>query len=108
MEHLEQYSEQAIHWQKSVSEISKFIIDRLDKEDFCEYLSGENIDEARAKHWHERLEELYDKATSRVGYRIDRDKLMKDAKENILKLRDSGELPSSKVLDRFCSHIEEH
>jgi len=108
MENLHQYNEQAVNWQKSVSEICKFIVDRLDKEDFCEYLSGENIDEIRAKHWDERLEELYDKATSRVGYRIDRDKLMKDAKENILKLRDSGELPPSKVLDRFCSHVEEH
>ena len=109
MENLHQYSEQAVNWQKSVSEISKFIIDHLEKEDFFDYFCGETIDNKdKEERWNERLEELYGKATSRLGYKIDRNKLLADAKKHILDLKDKGELLPSKILDRFCEHIEEN
>ena len=39
MEQFEAYNEQAIKWRKSVSEISKFITDHLDRPDFYNFIT---------------------------------------------------------------------
>jgi len=101
-----EYNKNEINWRKSVGEISKFIIDHLEKSDFYDFLSGEEIDREKMNRWQERLDELVDKITKRMGYKIDNDKLFMDAYEQVLKQKNNGELASSKSLEYFCNNID--
>ena len=76
---VEQYNKNEVNWRKSVSEISKFIIDHLEKTDFYDFLSDEEIDKEKMTRWQARLDDLLDKITKRIGYRIDEDKLFLEA-----------------------------
>ena len=107
MEYLNGYNENEVNWHKSVSEISKFLIDHLDKLDFYNFINGEEVDQEKEARWHERIEELCDKATKRLGYQIDRPELMKQAYYQIVNDNNKGLLAQSKVLEHFCSNVEE-
>ena len=104
---VEQYNKNEVNWRKSVSEISKFIIDHLEKTGFYDFLSNEEIDKDKMTRWQTRLDDLLDKITKRIGYRIDEDKLFLEAYEQINRQYQAGELNPSKGLDYFCSHLEE-
>lgn len=101
------YNKNEINWQKSVSEISKFIIDHLDnRNDFFEFLTGESEDNDKNIRWQVRHEELLDKITKRMGYRIDDEKLFLEACEQVKKQYQNGELAPSKGLDYFCDNLD--
>lgn len=100
------YNKNEVEWRKSVGEISKFIVDHLEKNDFYDFLDGVAIDREKMERWQTRLDELTDKVTKRMGYKIDEDKLFVQAYEQILKQRDSGELANSKSLAYFCNNLE--
>ncbi len=101
----EQYNKQEINWRKSVSEISKFIIDRLDKNEFYDFLEGKEINKDKMIRWQVRLDELLDKITKRMGYHIDQNKLFTEAYYQIMEQNNSGELNYSKSLAYFCDNI---
>jgi hypothetical protein len=103
----EQYNKHEVNWRKSVGEISKFIIDHLDKTDFYDFLDGEEIDKEKNNRWQLRLDDLTDKITKRMGHKIDDEKLLAEACEQIVRQKNSGELAPTKGLDYFCSHIDE-
>ena len=102
----EQYSKHEVNWRKSVGEISKFIVDHLERPDFFYFLDGEEVDKEKSNRWQFRLDDLMDKVTKRMGYKIDENKLFVEAYEQILKQKDNGELASSKSLEYFCNHID--
>ena len=102
-----EYNKNEVNWRKSVGEISKFIIDHLDKSDFYDFLSGEEIDREKMNRWQERLDELNDKITKRMGYKINANKLFIQAYEQIESQKNSGELAPSKNLEYFCNNIDE-
>jgi len=106
MEKFEQYNEHQIKWQKSIREIAKFIIDRLDKLDFYGFISGEELDKEKAKHWQLDLDDLLDKVTKRMGHAIDREELLKEAFSYIINQRNTFELTPTKSLDYFCENIQ--
>src|SRR5680860_864689 len=91
----EQYSQHEVNWRKSVSEISKFITDHLEKPDFYDFLDGEKIDKDKMVRWQNRLEDLADKVTKRMGHRIDEDKLFMEAYAQIVSQKNSGQLNPS-------------
>jgi len=102
------YDENKKNWQKSVAEISKFLLDHsqdglwIEKSDFADKEEEERIERFKV-----RLEELLEKATKRIGYKVDQDKLINDAYSQILALKKSGELPETNILNNFCAAIEE-
>lgn len=98
------YSEHDRNWQKSVNEYAKFILDHLDKPNFIEFIVGDN-QESGLERWNLRLEELFDKATSRIGHHIEESELRIKALEIIVKQKNNGELPDSKFLNRFISEV---
>jgi len=102
----EQYNKHEVNWRKSVSEISKFIVDHLEKSDFYDFLDGEEIDKEKLERWQTRLDDLIDKVTKRMGYKIDENKLFMEAYDQILNQKTSGELPPSKSLEYFCNNID--
>lgn len=96
------------NWQKSVSELSKFFLDHLHDSFFSE--KSNFVDKAekdKVERLKERLVELLEKATKRLGYGVDEAKLTKEAYQHILDLKKSGELPPSDLLENFCAEIEE-
>jgi hypothetical protein len=102
------YNKNEVNWQKSVSEISKFIIDHLDnRNDFFEFLSGEMEDSEKAGRLQIRRDDLLDKITKRMGYRIDEEKLFFEACDQVRNQYQGGELNPSKGLDYFCNNLEE-
>lgn len=102
------YNKNEVNWQKSVSEISKFIIDHLDnRNDFFEFLSGEMEDGEKNNRWQLRQDELLDKITKRMGYKIDEEKLFFEACEQVRRQYQNGELNPSKGLDYFCENLED-
>lgn len=107
MEIFHNYNKQEINWQKSVNEISKFIIDHLDSINFYDFINDEMMDKEKKERWSVRLEELKDKATKRLGYKIDQNKLLKEAFFNILNQKNKGELVISNSLEYFCSNIDD-
>lgn len=101
------YNKNEVSWQKSISEISKFIVDHLDnRSDFFDFLNGEIQDKEKSIRWESRLEYLLDKITKRMGYHIDQNKLFLEAYEQIKKQYYDGELPISKGLTYFCDNID--
>ena len=102
-----EYSKNEVNWRKSVGEISKFVVDHLDRSEFYDFLNGDEIDQEKMNRWQERLDELTDKITKRMGYRIDTDKLFIEAFEQIVDHKNSGELAPSKNLEYFCNNIDE-
>ena len=101
-----EYNKNEVNWRKSVGEISKFIIDHLERPDFYDFLDGEEIDKEKTERWQTRLDDLIDKITKRMGYKIDGDKLFVDAYEQILTQKNNGELAPSKNLEYFCNNID--
>lgn len=102
------YDKNEVNWQKSISEIAKFITDHLDnKGEFFEFLNSELDDKEKCNRWQSRLDDLLDKITKRTGYRIDQDKLFSEAYEMVEQQCRNGELNPSKGLDYFCSNLEE-
>ena len=101
------YDEHEKNLEKSVSELSKFMLDNLSRPGFSEFLKGEEIEKDQLGRWEERLEELIEKTTKRVGHRIDQDELLKAAYKEILNRKWLGELPESNHLDNFCNNLEE-
>lgn len=100
------YSKNDVNWHKSVGEISNFILNHLDKREFCDFLEGQEIDYDKVDRWRLRLDELLDKITKRMGYRIDKNKLFSKAYYEILEKKNNGELNPSKNLDYFCNNID--
>jgi|GEM_PF-1162229 len=98
------YSEHEKNWQKSVNEYAKFILDHLDKPDFIEFIVNDN-QELGQERWKVRLEELFNKATGRIGHHIEESELRAKALESIVKQKNNGELPDSKFLNRFMSEV---
>ncbi len=102
------YDENRKNYEKSVSEFSKFFLDHssdglwIGKSEF-----GSEGEEDRVKRLQVRLEELVEKATKRLGYKVDEAKLINDAYRHILNMKSSGELPDNNILDNFCAEIEE-
>ncbi|MEI6835903.1 MAG: hypothetical protein WCK59_03640 [Candidatus Falkowbacteria bacterium] len=105
MEQFEAYNEQAVKWRKSVSEISKFIIDHLDRPDFYNFITGTSANEEKEEHYQLRLEELITKATKRMGHAISQEKLLSESYDYIINQRDNGVLPPSSSLNHFCENI---
>lgn len=100
------YSKNEVNWKKSVGEISKFVLDHLDKGEFYEFLEGEEINKDKMSRWQLRLDELLDKITKRMGYRIDKNKLFTEAYCQIIEQKNSGELNPSKGLSYFCANVD--
>lgn len=102
------YNPKQKDWQKSVGELSKFFLDNfkdvwlMEKEEFAD-----KEEKVRAERVKTRLAELLEKATKRLGYKIDEAKLITEAYQHILDLKKSGELAPSNLLDNFCAEIEE-
>lgn len=102
------YDRNAVNWRKSVEELSKFIYDRVGDEDFFDFLrEGVNnelsdSDKEKMERWQTRLDDLHQKITKRMGYRVDKSKLLTEAVTQILDRRDSGEFVPNNRLDRFC------
>jgi len=97
------YNEHARNWQKSAEEIAKFIIDHLsDRQEFLEFIRGEEITPEKAERWQERLSELSDKAIKRMGHQINKEELLLAARQIILDRRLAGELPPLAEFDNFC------
>ncbi len=106
----ENFNPDKVNYEKSVSELSKFFSDNLEKYFLAqktEFASDEKDERAKVERFQERLKELLDKATRRLGHEIDEPKLINDAGEHILALKNSGELPPSSYLEKFCSEVEE-
>ncbi|MFA4942158.1 MAG: hypothetical protein WC564_00795 [Patescibacteria group bacterium] len=102
------YDENKINWQKSVSEVSRFLLDHSENGFFVEQNEFESKGEQeKVKRLKNRLAELLEKATKRLGYQVDDQKLINDAYRQIIKMNDSGELPPSGLLKNFCAEIEE-
>jgi hypothetical protein len=95
------YSEDRKHWSKSVSEMGKFIIDNLEHPDFLAFLRGEDIESPRLRRWRERYADLLDKAQTRLGYHLDAEKLMSDAKQAVINQADSGEIMPTKRIEEL-------
>jgi hypothetical protein len=111
------FNQQDRNWEKGTRELSKFFLDKLDHKYFLswlrrEELEGESDDEDKVirdtyKRWNIRLEELLAKAQERIGYKIDKEKMIASAYQQILNSRESGELGDSKEINRLCQEIEE-
>ena len=102
------YDENKKAYDKSVAEISGFLMRHLEHSMFDkqeEY--ADNNEKERVESLKERLTELLGKATKRIGYKIDQEKLINDAYRHILDLKNSGELPENNLLENFCAEIEE-
>ena len=101
------YNKNEINWHKSISELSKFIIDHLDnRSDFFDFLNGEIKDKEKSARWELKQDDLLDKITKRMGYKIDEDKLFSEAYEQIKNQYQNGELSPSKGLNYFCNNID--
>ncbi len=97
------YNESARNWQKSAEEIAKFILDHLsDRQEFLEFIRGEEVTPEKAERWQERLNELSSKAVKRIGHQIDKEELLLSARQIILDRRLAGELPPSSEYENFC------
>jgi hypothetical protein len=95
-------------WQKSVNEFSKFFLDNSKDVWLVDQKEFENKEEKiRAERVKTRLAELLEKATKRLGYKIDENKLIAEAYQHILDLKESGELAPSNLLENFCAEIKE-
>jgi len=102
------YNPKQKDWQKSVGELSKFFLDNSKDIRLVDQREFENKEEKiRAERLKIRLAELLEKATKRLGYKIDEAKLITEAYQHILDLKNSGELAPSNLLDNFCAEIEE-
>lgn len=101
-----QYSEHEKNRDKSINELSKFILDNLDRPDFKEFVLGGEVGKDKLVRWQGRWEELIDKITKRLGHKVDQNELKIEVYKNILDLKESGELNPSKYLDSFCEEIE--
>jgi hypothetical protein len=102
------YNPKQKDWQKSVGELSKFFLDNSKDIRLIDQGEFENKEEKiRAERLKIRLAELLEKATKRLGYKIDEIKLITEAYQHILDLKNSGELAPSNLLDNFCAEIEE-
>lgn len=107
------YDRNANNWRKSVDEITKYIYDRLDDDEFFDFLVGadnndqEDLDREKRERWQTRLDDLNQKITKRMGYRIDQSKLLGEALEQVRSRRDLGELTPSNRLDRFYERSTE-
>ncbi|MEI7620104.1 MAG: hypothetical protein WCJ57_00865 [Candidatus Falkowbacteria bacterium] len=102
------YDENKKNYDKSVGEVSDFFMNHLkdglfDKRE--EYF--DDGEKERVERLKERLTELLEKATKRIGYKVDGEKLINDAYRHILDLKNSGELPENNLLENFCAEIEE-
>jgi len=99
-------------WQKSVNEFSKFFLDNsqdvwlIEQKEFADDIEGKN-EKTRAQRLKVRWAELLKKTTKRLGYKIDETKLITEAYQHILDLKNSGELAPSNLLDNFCAEIKE-
>lgn len=102
------YDENKKNYDKSIGEISDFFMNHLKygmfdkKEKF-----SDNGEKERVVRLNERLTELLEKATKRIGYKIDKGKIISDAYRRILVMKNSGELPENNLLENFCAEIEE-
>lgn len=106
------YDEHEKNLQKSIGELSKFMLDNLGRPDFISFLKEEEIDgdhlvKAKFERWEERLEDLIDKATKRLGHHVDQAELLRSAYRDILNRKELCELPESKSLDNFCEELDE-
>ena len=105
----ENFNPDKINYEKSVMELSKFFSDNLEKYFLAqktEFTADEEDEKAKVERFRDRLEELLAKATKRLGHKIDEAKLVNDASEHLLSLKNSGELVSSNLLEKFCSEVE--
>ena len=85
------YNEHEQNWQKTVAEIASFFLAK-----------GLPEDEVSSP----RLEELFAKATKRMGHKIDAEKLVVEAKKYILGLKEKGELDESRRTVSICEQCE--
>ncbi len=119
----------AKNWKESVGEMSDFFGKNLNNPNFLIFLRDqgifqkeipfesemENSDDGNhqkdeRERWAERLEDLLDKATKRLGYGVKsrKDELMSAAVQEISRRRNDFELPASKTLDYFCGDGEKN
>ncbi|MBN2884882.1 hypothetical protein JXE04_03080 [Patescibacteria group bacterium] len=96
------YNKNEKAWQKSTSEISAFILKHLKiSKDFFEFICGQEIDEAKADRWQQRLHDLLVKAQKRAGYQIDEQTLLLAARQHLVDRINSGELGESRIYKKF-------
>ncbi len=102
------YNESARNWQKSAEEIAKFILDHLsERQEFLEFIRGEEVTPEKAERWQERLDELSTKAVKRIGHQINKEELLMSARQIILDRRLAGELPPLPGYENFCKLLPE-
>ena len=99
------YSEHDKNLQKSINELSKFILDNISRPEFIEFIQGIEVSVDKQLRWEEHLEDLEDKITKRLGHHIELESLKKSAFKEILQRQELGELPQSNFLDNFCKAI---
>jgi hypothetical protein len=89
--------------QKSANEIAKFILNGLEeRQQFFEFICGEEINDKKAGRWQEQLLNLVAKAQKRIGYQIDSQELLMAARQVVLDQAANGELAELKAYKKFC------
>lgn len=115
------YDKSKNDWLEGVKEFSNFFLNNLSNQYFLDFLRtrfgitekqdpSSEIDSSELvwrKKWDERLEKLSEKATHRLGHKIDLQKLEKEALARIINLEKNGELPPSKYLNHFCEEFSD-
>ncbi|MDD2680941.1 MAG: hypothetical protein PHE20_02420 [Patescibacteria group bacterium] len=102
------YDKNKKNWQKSANEIANFILNGLEgRQQFFEFICGEDVENNRASRWQEQLLNLLAKAQKRMGYQINNQELLMAARNIILEQSTSGQLSELDVYEKFCGLAEE-
>lgn len=97
------YDKHEKNWQKSANEVASFILNGLEnKQQFFDFVCGEEIDDKKESRWQEQLLNLIAKAQKRVGHQIDAQELLAAGRQAILDRAANGELSENKVFQKFC------